>query len=167
MAHAGAGILLQDVQTAAQRTGQFFGPDPTESAASIGGIINNNASGSRSFRYGSVRGHVLGLEAVFMDGAVRRFRRGDRVDFPIQPVRRVTTRKNSAGYYLQPNLEWVDLLSGSEGTLAIITEADLRLIPQPAAILSAVIFFHSDDAALDAVDAWRDLEVCGCWNTSM
>jgi FAD/FMN-containing dehydrogenase len=157
VAHAGTGVLLQEVQHAAQKSRQFFGPNPTESAASIGGIINTNASGSRSFRYGSVRGHVLGLEAVFMDGSVRRFRRGDRVDFPIQPVRRAATRKNSAGYYLQPDLEWIDLLCGSEGTLAIITEADLRLIPDPAAILSGIIFFHTDADALDAVDNWRTL----------
>jgi FAD/FMN-containing dehydrogenase len=157
VAHVGTGVLLQDVQKAAQRTQQFFGPNPTESAASIGGIINTNASGSRSFRYGSVRRHVLGLEAVFMDGSVRRFRRGDLVDFPIQPVRRTAARKNSAGYYLQPNLEWVDLLCGSEGTLAIITEADLQLIAEPAAVLSAVIFFHTDADALDAVDAWREV----------
>jgi FAD/FMN-containing dehydrogenase len=157
VAHTGAGVLLQDVQKAAQRTRQFFGPNPTESAASIGGIINTNASGSRSFKYGSVRKHVLGLEAVFMDGSVRRFRHGDRVDFPVQPVRRPATRKNSAGYYLQPDLEWIDLLCGSEGTLAVITEADLRLIPDPAAILSAIVFFHTDADALDAVDAWRDV----------
>lgn len=157
IAHAGAGVLLQEVQQAALRTRQFFGPNPTESAASIGGIINTNASGSRSFKYGSVRGHVLELEAVFMDGSVRRFRRGDRVDFPFQPVRRTATRKNSAGYYLQPGLEWIDLLSGSEGTLAIVTEAGLRLMPQPPAILSAIIFFHTDADALNAVDSWRDL----------
>jgi FAD/FMN-containing dehydrogenase len=157
VATVGAGVLLQDLQRAAQSTRQFFGPNPTESSASIGGIINTNASGSRSFRYGSVRGHVLALEVTFIDGRTRRFQRGDLVDFPVQSIRRSGASKNSAGYYLQAGVEWVDLLCGSEGTLGIVTEAELRLLPEPGALLSAVIFFHSDNGALNAVDAWRDL----------
>lgn len=157
VARCGSGALLKDLHTAAAEKRQFFGPNPTESLASIGGIISTNAGGARSFRYGSVRRHVLSLEITFMNGETRRFRRGERVDFPVHPVRVPATTKNSAGYFLQPNTEWIDLLSGSEGTLGIITEAELQLFPQPAAILSGVIFFPSDDSALNAVDEWRSV----------
>jgi FAD/FMN-containing dehydrogenase len=154
-ARCGTGAALSDLQRAAAQTKQFFGPNPTESSASIGGIISTNAGGARSFHYGSVRRHVLALELVLMDGRQVRFERGERVDFSYEPVRPPATTKNSAGYYLRPDLEWVDLLAGGEGTLGIVTHADLQLLPEPAAILSGVVFFGSDDDAMAAVDAWR------------
>lgn len=156
-AHCGAGAILSDVQRAAASTKQFFGPNPTEDSASIGGIISTNAGGARSFHYGSVRRHVLSMDVMFMDGRARHITRGERVDFPITPVRVPATTKNSAGYYLHPDLEWVDLLPGSEGTLGIVTHAELQLLPEPGAVLSGVIFFASDDQALSAVDAWRPI----------
>ncbi len=151
----GAGVILGDLQQAAARTKQFFGPNPTESSASIGGIISTNAGGARSFHYGSVRHHVLSLEVTFMDGRTVRVKRGHRIDFPVKPVHAPATTKNSAGYFLQSDVDWVNLLSGSEGTLGIVTEAELKLLPEPAAILTGTVFFPSDDSALNAVDAWR------------
>ncbi len=156
-ARCGAGVILGDLHAAAAKSRQFFGSNPTETLASIGGIISTNAGGARSFHYGSVRRHVLALRVTLMDGRTLYVKRGERVDFPVQAVRVPATTKNSAGYYLQPNLEWVDLLSGSEGTLGIVTEAELKLFPEPAAILSGVIFFPSDDLALSAVQAWRGI----------
>lgn len=156
-ARCGTGVLLCDLQTAASRTKQFFGPNPTEDSASIGGIISTNAGGARSFHYGSVRRHVLALEVSFMDGRSLWLERGQLVDFPVRPVRMPATTKNSAGYYLAPRLEWVDLLAGSEGTLGIITRAEVQVMPIPPALLSAVIFFQSDLEALDAVEAWREI----------
>jgi FAD/FMN-containing dehydrogenase len=154
-ARCGVGIALSELQAAAARTKQFFGPNPTEISASIGGIISTNAGGARSFRFGSVRHHVLALQVTFIDGRIRELKRGDLVDFPYQTLRQPDTTKNAAGYYLQPDLQWVDLLSGSEGTLGIITEAELQLLPEPAAILSGVVFFPSEEHALGAVDAWH------------
>ncbi len=154
-ARCGVGVTLGELGAAAAKTRQFFGPNPTETSASIGGIIATNAGGARSFRFGSVRHHVLALEVTFTDGRTRELKRGDRVDFPYQTLRMPATTKNAAGYCLQPDLQWVDLLSGSEGTLGIVTEAELQLLPEPAAILSGVVFFPSEEHALDAVDAWR------------
>jgi FAD/FMN-containing dehydrogenase len=154
-ARCGAGVILSDLQKAAARIRQFFGPNPTEDSAALGGIISTNAGGARSFHYGSVRRHVLGLQVTFMDGHTEWFRRGDKVDFPVQPVRVPATTKNSAGYRLTADLDWVDLLAGSEGTLGIVTEAELQLFPEPAAILSGVVFFPSDQLAMAAVKAWR------------
>jgi len=154
-ARCGTGVALRDLQKAAGRTKQFFGPNPTEDSACIGGIISTNAGGARSFHYGSVRRHVLALEVTFMDGRTRWLERGQRVDFPVRPVRTPATTKNSAGYYLPADVEWVDLLAGSEGTLGIITRAEVQLLPEPASILSGVIFFPSDTDALEAIEEWR------------
>ena len=154
-AAAGAGVLLKDLQAAAARTGQFYAPDPTEWTATIGGNIATNASGSRSFRYGSTRRHLLSVTAVFADGSVRTFRRGEPLDFPYEPVRQPATPKNTAGYYLPQDATWVGLLCGSEGTLAVVAEAEVSLLPQPQALLSGVVFFSDTDAALAAVERWR------------
>lgn len=155
VAHAGAGVLLHEIHREAATTGQFLGPDPTETWASVGGAINCNASGSRSFRYGALRRHILGLEIVLMDGRVLHVRRGDKVDFPVTPVPLPATTKHSAGYYLRPDLDWIDLIASSEGTLGIVTRADLQLLPAPAALLAGLVFFPSDALALRAVRAWR------------
>ena len=151
----GAGASLEAIQTAARPTRQFYAPDPTERTASIGGNIATNASGSRSFRYGSTRRHVLGLRVVLADGRVLQVARGDKVDFPVPPIPLPNTTKNTAGYALTPGMDWIDLFTGSEGTLGIITEAELQLLPEPADILAGVVFFPSDGAVLDVVEAWR------------
>lgn len=156
-ARCGAGALLKDLQREAAQTRQFFGPNPTENSASIGGIIGTNAGGARSFHYGSVRRHVLALEVTWMDGSTARLERGAEVDFAFRPVHLPQTTKNSAGYYLQPGLQWVELLAGSEGTLGIVTSAELQLFTEPAAILSGIIFFRSDGEAFGAVEAWREV----------
>jgi FAD/FMN-containing dehydrogenase len=154
-AHCGAGVLLEDVHAAAAKTRQFFGPNPTEATASVGGIISTNAGGARSYGFGAVRHHVLSLEITFMDGRTRRVTTNDKVDFPVPALRRPATTKNSAGYYLEPGVDWVNLLTGSEGTLGIITEAELKLLPEAPSILSGVVFLSNDENALDAVDDWR------------
>ncbi|MBV9082536.1 MAG: FAD-binding oxidoreductase [Acidobacteriaceae bacterium] len=156
-ARCGAYVTLGDLHEQAAKSKQFLGPNPTETSASVGGAISTNAGGARSFHYGSLRRHVAALEVTFMDGRTVQVKRGDKVDFPITPVRVPETTKNSAGYYLRPNLDWVDLLAGSEGTLAIVTEAELTLLPEPAAILSGVVFFPTDEQTLDAVDSWRSI----------
>src|SRR5262249_40104713 len=116
-------------------------PDPTETAASVGGTIATNASGSRSFRYGDTRKHVLRLRVVLAGGQVLEIRRGEPVDFDVPPIPIPKTTKHTAGYFLRPRMDWVDLFVGSEGTLGVVTEAALQLRPQPAALLAGVVFF--------------------------
>ncbi len=154
-ARCGAAVSLAELHTEAARTGQFFGPNPTEISASIGGVIATNAGGARSFHYGAVRRHVLSLQVTFMDGRTVWLKRGETVNFPFRPVRVPNVTKNAAGYFVKPDLQWVDLLAGSEGTLGIVTEAEVQLLAEPAAILSGVVFFPDEESALDAVDAWR------------
>ncbi|MBV9507199.1 MAG: FAD-binding oxidoreductase [Acidobacteriia bacterium] len=152
---AGAGVLLRDVHAAAQSTGQFYPPDPTETGASMGGTIATNASGSRSFKYGATRRWIEQLRVVLADGSIKEVGRGDPIDFAVPAVPLPDVTKNTAGYLLRPGMDWIDLFTGSEGTLAVVTEARLRLLPAPPAVLAGVIFFPDDDSALNAVDRWR------------
>lgn len=152
---AGAGVLLRDVHAAAQRSGQLYPPDPTETGASIGGNIACNASGSRSFRYGPTGNWVERLRVVLADGRVLDVGRGDAIDFDPGSVPRPAVTKSTAGYVLRPGMDWLDLFIGSEGTLGVITEATLKLVPAPKAVLAGVVFFPSDDAAIDSVEDWR------------
>lgn len=156
-AHVGAGIQLHDLQLTAKSSGQFYAPDPTEWGASMGGTIATNASGSHSFLYGSTRRHLLSVTVALMDGTVRTYGRDERLDFAYTPLAAPLCRKHTAGYYLRENSGFLDLFCGSEGTLAVVLEAEVRLLPQPGSLLSGVVFFRSEDAALDAVDAWRDV----------
>lgn len=152
---AGAAVTLRELNEEASRTGQFYAPDPTEWTASVGGSIATNASGSRSFRYGATRRHILSLDVAFADGERKTFRRGDAIGFDVPAIRLPATTKNTAGYPLAPGMDWIDLIVGSEGTLAVVIEAELQLLPIPPAIAAAVLFFESDSQALDAVEICR------------
>lgn len=154
-ARVGTGVLLREVQAAATASGQLYAPDPTENTSSIGGNIGANASGSRSFRYGATRRHVQAVRIVHLDGSVVEYRRGQKVDFDVPRIPLPRTRKHSAGYRLEPGMDYVDLFIGSEGTLGVVTEAELQLLPAPGEILGGVVFFPTEEAALDAVDRWR------------
>jgi FAD/FMN-containing dehydrogenase len=151
----GPGALLRDVQAAAAQSGQFYAPDPTENTSTIGGNIAANASGSRSFRFGATREHVLALRVALIDGRVIEARRGEPVDFDVPAIRLPRTTKHSAGYRLSPGMDSVDLFVGSEGTLGVVTQAELRLLPAPGELTGGVVFFGSEEAALYAVEGWR------------
>ena len=151
----GPGVLLREVQSSAANSGQFYAPDPTENTSSIGGNVAANSSGSRSFRYGATRRHVLSLRVAFIDGSIQTFRRGEKIDFEVPAISLPHTTKHSAGYPLAPGMEWVDLMVGNEGTLGVVTEAELQFLPAPGERLGGVVFFRSEQDALEAVDRWR------------
>ncbi len=153
----GAGALLRDLQTAATASKQFYAPDPTEWGASIGGTLATNASGSRSFHYGDTRRHVCALHVVLASGEVLALRRGEKPPFELPVIDPPNTTKNTAGYYLRPGMDYLDLFIGSEGTLGVITQAEVTLLPAPFDLFTGVVFFGSDEAALDAVDEWRPI----------
>lgn len=127
-----AGCITGDVMKAAEEVGLFYPPDPNSwETCSIGGNVAENASGPRALKYGSTRDYVLGLVAVLADGT--RIETGKR------------TIKGVAGYDL------TSLLVGSEGTLAVVTEVTLRLIPKPPAVSTALCVFGDTLAAARAV----------------
>jgi FAD/FMN-containing dehydrogenase len=154
-ARVGAGVLLSDLQAAAKTSGQFYAPDPTEWSASVGGTIATNASGSRSFLYGPTRRHLLAVTVALMDGSVRTFRPGEKLDFPYVCLPEPRAKKHTAGYFLHENSDFLQLFCGFEGTLGLVLEAEVALLPQPAKLLTGVVFFPSDAGALEAVDLWR------------
>lgn len=125
------GVLLMDIASHVEPKGLFYAPDPGEKSATIGGNIATNAGGMRAVKYGVTRDWVRGLEVVLASG--------DIVTFGGKVV------KNSSGYALK------DLIIGSEGTLAVIVAATLKLIPLPKATISLLIPFSSRDEAIDAV----------------
>lgn len=157
LARVGAAVTLVELRDAAARSRQFYAPDPTEISASIGGTIATNASGSRSFRFGSTRKHLQAIRVALMDGTVRWYRRGETIDFDVAEIPTPQSTKNTAGYQLKQGMDWIDLFCGCEGTLGVIVEAEVTLLPIPAHLLAGVIFFADDDDALEAVRRWRQV----------
>jgi len=151
----GSGVLLRDLQAAAASSHQFYAPDPTENSASVGGTLATNASGSRSFLYGATRRHVRAIRVVLAGGEVLVLRRGQKPPFDLPSIDAPATTKNTAGYFLRSGADYLDLFIGSEGTLCIITEAELALLPSPRFLTAAVLFFRTEAAVLDAVDELR------------
>ncbi|WP_405946117.1 FAD-binding protein [Streptomyces prunicolor] len=125
------GVITAELDRAAGEHGLRYAPDPASAAIStIGGNIATNAGGLRCAKYGVTRDSVLGLEAVLADGTV------------VTTGRR--TVKGVTGYDLTA------LLTGSEGTLAVITSATLRLRPVPVATATLAAYFDSFEAAAEA-----------------
>jgi D-lactate dehydrogenase (cytochrome) len=164
-ARVSANVRLHEVQQAVAACGWFYPPDPTEWSCAIGGTIATNASGARTFKYGATRAYVRGLQLALTTGDVIELRRGEiradaqgcvRLPLPngrmltaqLPSYRMPTTRKHAAGYFVAPEMDAVDLFIGSEGTLAVITAAELALLPQPEAMLAGVVFFDAESDLL-------------------
>ncbi len=161
------GATLADIRAVIEDTGLFFPSDLTETSATIGGMIANNASGARSFRYGSVRSWIYALTVVLSDGEVVQLERGvhraDGLNFTLGsisgtlPELKVPANiKSSAGYYVRPNMDLVDLFIGAEGTLGVVTEATLLLLPAMGKICGLTAFFADEASALEFVQFLRD-----------
>ncbi len=144
----------------------LFTPDPTETTASIGGMVACNASGACSFAYGPTRAHIEALTVVLADGDTLTLRRGhDKADgnrFSLTtdsgrlisgelPHIPMPTVKNSAGYWVKPDMDLLDLFIGSEGTLGILAEIELRLHAKPFQTLGILCFFAAEAHALACV----------------
>ncbi|MBN2642182.1 MAG: FAD-binding protein [Victivallales bacterium] len=125
------GVLLMEISKFVEERDLFYPPDPGEKSATIGGNINTNAGGMRAVKYGVTRDYVRGLEVVMPDGTVMEL--GGKVV------------KNSSGYSLK------DMIVGSEGTLAIITKAILKLLPLPQKTISLLIPFPELEMAIETV----------------
>jgi glycolate oxidase len=125
------GVLLLDIYEYVESRGYFYAPDPGEKTATIGGNISTNAGGMRAVKYGTTREWVVGLEVVLPSGKIEQFGR--------------KVVKDSSGYSLK------NLIIGSEGTLAIVTKAILKLIPKPKETLSLLVPFETREKAIEAV----------------
>jgi glycolate oxidase len=131
-----AGVVLNDLNQKLAQHGLFFPPDPQSFlAATIGGCVSENSSGPSALKYGVFRHYLLGLTAVLPSGEVLKF--GGN------------TMKNVTGYDLP------QLICGSEGTLAVITEATLRLLARPPSDQTVLAVFDQVVNAGRAVSAVR------------
>jgi D-lactate dehydrogenase (cytochrome) len=141
----------------------FFPPDPTETSASLGGMAACNASGARTFFYGPTRAYVERARVVLVDGSVLSLQRGaqkctgrsfsittdsGRVIAGKTPSYKMPDVKNAAGYFAEDNMDVLDLFIGSEGTLGVLSEIEIRLVPAPKALWGVMTFFPSEDSAI-------------------
>jgi glycolate oxidase subunit GlcD len=134
VAHVEAGVVTAEVQRAAEQHGLIYAPDPSSQGVStIGGNIACNAGGPRCLKYGVTTSYVLGLTAVLADGRIVRVGDG------------LTAQT--------PDVGLLHLLAGSEGTLAVITEATLGLIARPTTRRTTLAFFARLDDACATVEA--------------
>jgi glycolate oxidase len=140
---AQAGVLTQAIYDAADAAGLFYPPDPgSMKVSTIGGNVAENSGGLRGLKYGVTRDYVMGLEVVLADGSTCTL--GNKCV------------KDVAGYSLK------DLFVGSEGTLGIVTEVLLRLLPRPAARQTLLATYATMEAAAETVSAIIAARIVPC-----
>ena len=125
------GVLLMELAAFAEENDFLYPPDPGEKSATIGGNISTNAGGMRAVKYGVTRDYVRALKVVMPNGEILTLG--------------ATVAKNSSGYSLK------DLVIGSEGTLCVICEAVLKLVPLPKVSVSLLVPFSDMKSAIEAV----------------
>ena len=126
------GVVISDLQKAVEKVGLFYPPDPGSAAvATMGGAVAMNAGGMRGVKYGVTRDYLLGLEIVLPSGEVM--------------MTGTVTAKDVTGYDL------TRLICGSEGTLALVTRINVRLLPKPKTKRTLQAIYNDLDAAGDTV----------------
>jgi D-lactate dehydrogenase (cytochrome) len=168
---AQAGVTLLDLDAALASAGKYYPPVPTFLGAFVGGVVSTNAAGAATFRYGTTRDWVQAITVVLADGSVLDIERGaacahtdgyfeiDRggevTRVPIPTYRMPHVPKLSAGYFARPAMDLIDLFIGAEGTLGVIVEVTLRIVPQRPSLCLAFVPIATRDGALRLVDGLR------------
>ncbi len=167
-----AGVTLVDLDAALANIGRHYPPVPTFTGAFAGGIVATNAAGAATFKYGTTRDWVRGLTVVLANGDVLDIVRGhtrahpdgffefvlsDRtVRVAVPRYRMPDVPKTSAGYFAATGMDVIDLFIGSEGTLGVITEVTLRILPERPGMCLAFVPFGDRSDALALVARLRD-----------
>jgi FAD/FMN-containing dehydrogenase len=181
----GAGAIRDAVNQRAREHGLRFPVDPSSGAfCTIGGMIGTNAAGAHTLRYGATRAWVSALDCVFDDGARAVVRRGEPMPRDVEAIRRLVelgsasvdrlatalnawpgVRKNSSGYAVAESVatsDVVDLIVGSEGTLALVVAAEIVLDAPPDSTASVLAAFSSLDAAGEGARLARESGAAAC-----
>ncbi|HXL81029.1 MAG TPA: FAD-binding oxidoreductase [Pyrinomonadaceae bacterium] len=170
---AEAGVRLADLQKFVDSEQLFYPPDPTERSCYLGGTIATNASGARTFKYGPTRQYVQRLKIALATGDTVNLRRAElratqsgQIKIPLSSGRAIEarlptyqmphTRKHASGYYVVPEMDLLDLFIGSEGTLGVMVEIEVALLPKPEALLSGIVFFSAEGDLLAFVRDARE-----------
>jgi FAD/FMN-containing dehydrogenase len=136
------GVLVGELKRLCAAHDLLLAPDPTsEEECTVGGAVACNASGARSLRYGATRPHVRALRVALADGS-------------LVELRRTALEKNTVGYAMAHDP--VDWFVGSEGTLGVVVEVELGLLPLPEQVVGLAIPFASEQDALRFVVSARD-----------
>ncbi len=163
------GVVLGDLNRYLKTFGLWFPPDPSSAdVATLGGVIANNASGAHGVKYGTTRDYVLEFDGVLDDGSrvgQDRWKELERATRSLMEKNRETldrwcpnVMKNSSGYHLfDRELDMSRLIAGSEGTLALVTEAVLRVIRKPSERALLKVCFDDLEQTGRAVQALRPL----------
>lgn len=151
----------------------WFPVNPTETSAHIGGIVATNASGARSYRYGATREWIRALSILMPDGRLLKIRRGevvaeggvfllheadDSVTTITVPDVVLPATKATLGYPLRNDMDLIDLFIGSEGTLGIIVEVELRIARRPESMVGVLVIVPDERTALQLVILARSHE---------
>jgi len=149
----------------------FFPPDPTETSATIGGMVSCNASGAKGYYYGPTRKWITALRLVLTNGETVAIRRGEtlatgrNISFYTEQGRRIDCylpgydmphSKSTAGYYIEDNVDLIDLVIGSDGTLGVISEVEVMLFPVPETIWGVACFFRDEEKVVEFVMRSRE-----------
>ena len=170
---------LATLQASLTASRLYYPPVPTFDGAFVGGTIATNAAGAATFKYGSTRPWVAGLTVVLANGDVLDIRRGEiaagpdglfEIELssgevaivPLPTYRMPDVAKLSAGYFTRPGMDLIDLFIGSEGTLGIVVNATLRVIPRPRRAV-ALIRCETEAQAVALTAALRH-EAAETWN---
>jgi len=166
------GVTQSELDTALSAEGFIFPVNPTERNGTLGGNFTTNASGSRTFKYGSMRSNTIGAELLLMNGEkliLNRNESNSNNEFfniisesgkiyyiPKKPVI-IPDVKHIAGYYISPTSNTLDLFIGCEGTLGIVESIKLKIIEKPENVMGLIIFFDSEELLFKFANAIRDI----------
>src|SRR5207245_1987885 len=163
---------LADLDAALDRAGRYYPPAPTFLGAFVGGTVATNAAGAATFKYGTTRDWTQALTIVLPSGDVLDVERGAtrahrdgyfdielanrRVRVPVPRYRMPDVPKLSAGYFARPDMDLIDLFIGCGGTLGVITEVTLRVLPERPAFCLTLVPFPDRAASLAFVRRLRE-----------
>jgi D-lactate dehydrogenase (cytochrome) len=167
----GAGVPLVTLQQTLTATGRWYPPVPTFTGAFMGGVVATNAAGAATYKYGPTRPWIEQMTVVLPCGHVLDVARGACVDegagFTLEcehgarvvrpgSYRMPAVSKVSAGYFAAPGMDLIDLFIGSEGTLGVVLDATIRVLPAPPSVALALVPVTSEAAALALVAELRE-----------